>query len=167
MKIVKAIALFLLLLPTQLWALASDGDQPIEVEADRLEVRETENISIYEGNVNLVQGSLQISCDRMVIHFNNANELQLIEMTGEPARFRQLDDDQQEMLGQAKQIDYTEAQSLLELRGTARFSHAGDIIESDLIRVDTESNGIQAGSSESDRRVKMLIKPRQDSTSAE
>lgn len=167
MKIVKAVALFLLLLPTQLWALASDGDQQIEVEADSLEVREAENISIYEGSVNLVQGSLQISCDRMVIHFNDANELQLIEMTGDPARFRQLDDDQQEMLGQAKQIDYTEAQSLLELRGTARFSHAGDIIESDLIRVNTESNGIQAGSSESDQRVKMLIKPRQDSTSSE
>ncbi len=167
MKKVKAVVLFLLLLPTQLWALGSDGDQPIEVEADSLEVREAENISIYEGSVNLVQGSLQISCDRMVIHFNDANELQLIEMIGDPARFRQLDDDQQEMLGQAKQIDYTEAQSLLELRGTARFSHAGDIIESDLIRVDTESNGIQAGSSESDQRVKMLIKPRQDSTSSE
>jgi len=167
MKKVKAVALFLLLLPTQLWALGSDGDQPIEVEADSLEVREAENISIYEGSVNLVQGSLQISCDRMVIHFNDANELQLIEMIGDPARFRQLDDDQQEMLGQAKQIDYTEAQSLLELRGTARFSHAGDIIESDLIRVDTESNGIQAGSSESDKRVKMLIKPRQESTSSE
>ena len=167
MKIVKIVALLVLLFPAQLRALASDGDQPIEVEADSLEIREAENISIYEGNVNLVQGSLQISCDRMVIHFNNANELQLIEMTGDPARFRQLDDDQQEMLGQAKQIDYTEAQSVLELRGTARFSHAGDIIESDLIRVDTESNGIQAGSSESDRRVKMLIKPRRDSTSAE
>ncbi len=167
MKIVKTVALLLLLLPTQLWALASDGEQPIEVEADRLEVREAENISIYEGKVNLVRGSLQISCDRMVIHFNDANELQLIEMTGDPARFRQLDDDQQEMLGQAKQIDYTEAQSLIELRGKARFSHAGDIIESDLIRVDTENNGIQAGSSESDQRVKMLIKPRQDSTSSE
>ncbi len=167
MKIVKIVALLVLLFPAQLRALASDGDQPIEVEADSLEIREAENISIYEGNVNLVQGSLQISCERMVIHFNNANELQLIEMTGDPARFRQLDDDQQEMLGQAKQIDYTEAQSVLELRGTARFSHAGDIIESDLIRVDTESNGIQAGSSESDRRVKMLIKPRQDSTPAE
>ena len=167
MKIVKIVALLVLLFPAQLRALASDGDQPIEVEADSLEIREAENISIYEGNVNLVQGSLQISCDRMVIHFNNANELQLIEMTGDPARFRQLDDDQQEMLGQAKQIDYTEAQSVLELRGTARFSHAGDIIESDLIRVDTESNGIQAGSSESDQRVKMLIKPRQDSTPVE
>ncbi len=167
MAIVKSILLLLLLLPCQLWALAADGDQPIEVEADSLEVREDENISIYQGNVYLVQGSLEIRSDRLVIHFNDANELQLMEMTGTPAKFRQLDDDQQEMLGQANQIDYTETRSLLELRGTARFSHAGDIIESDLIRINTENNGIQAGSSESDDRVKMLIQPKQDTKSAE
>ena len=165
--IVKTIVLLLLLFPGQLWALASDGDQPIEVEADSLEVRESEQISIYQGNVELVQGSLQISCERLVIRFNADNELQVIEMTGAPARFRQLDDDQKEMLGEAAQIDYTESESLLVLRGSARFSHAGDIIESEMIRVNTESNSIQAGSSESDERVKMLIQPRQDSETSE
>lgn len=167
MAIVKTIVLLLLLFPGQLRALASDGDQPIEVEADSLEVRESEHISIYQGNVKLVQGSLQISSERLVIRFNADNELQVIEMTGAPARFRQLDDDQTEMLGEAAQIDYTESQSLLVLRGSARFSHAGDIIESEMIRVNTESNSIQAGSSESDERVKMLIQPRQDSKSPE
>ena len=164
---VKIIVLLLLWLPGQLWALASDGDQPIEVEADSLEVRESEHISIYQGNVKLTQGSLQISSERLVIRFNEDSELQVIEMTGAPARFRQLDDDQMEMLGEASQIDYTENQSLLVLRGSARFSHAGDIIESEMIRVNTESNSIQAGSSESDERVKMLIQPRQDSKSSE
>ena len=165
--IVKNIVLLLLLFPGQPWALASDGDQPIEVEADSLEVRESENISIYQGNVKLVQGSLRISSERLVIRFNADNELQVIEMTGAPARFRQLDDDQMEMLGEASQIDYTESQSLLELRGSARFSHAGDVIESEMIRVNTESNSIQAGSSESDERVKMLIQPRQNSRTSE
>lgn len=166
MATVKTIALLLLLFPGQLWALAADGDQPIEVEADSLEVRESEHISIYQGNVKLIQGSLQISSERLVIRFNEDNELQVIEMTGSPARFRQLDDDQMEMLGEAAQIDYTENQSLLVLRGKARFSRAGDIIESEMIRVNTESNSIQAGSSESDERVKMLIQPRQDSKSS-
>lgn len=167
MAIVKTTVLLLLLFPGQLWALASDGDQPIEVEADSLEVRESEQISIYQGNVKLVQGSLQISCERLVIRFNADNELQVIEMTGAPARFRQLDDDQKEMLGEAAQIDYSESESLLVLRGSARYTHAGDIIESEMIRVNTESNSIQAGSSESDERVKMLIQPRQDSKSSE
>ena len=159
---VRIILILLLLLPGQLRALALDEDQPIEVEADSLEVRESENISIYQGNVSLVQGSLEINSDRLVIHFNDTDELELIEMTGTPARIRQLDDDQKEMRGQASQIDYMERRSLLVLRGSARFSHAGDIIESELIRVNTESNSIQAGSLESDERVKMLIQPRKD-----
>ena len=162
-----ALSLLLLLVPVQIWALASDSDQPISVEADSLEVREQDNISIYEGNVSLVQGSLEIRSDRLVIHFNDARELLLMEMTGKPARFRQLDDDQQEMLGEARQINYTESKSMLELLEAARFSHAGDTIESNLIRINTESNSIQAGSSDSDERVKMLIQPKSDSTVSE
>ena len=167
MTIVKTCALLLLLLPGQLWALATDGEQPIEVEADELEVRDKEKISIYQGNVTLVQGSLEISADRVVIHFNEANELILMKMTGTPATFRQLNDDQQEILGEALQIDYTQSESLLELRDSARISQAGDIIESDLIRINTESSSMQAGSAESDQRVKMLIQPKQSSTGSE
>ena len=167
MTIVKTCALLLLLLPGQLLALATDGEQPIEVEADELEVRDKEKTSIYLGNVTLVQGSLEISADRVVIHFNEANELILMEMTGTPATFRQLDDNQQEILGEALNIDYTQSESLLELRDSARISQAGDIIESDLIRINTESNSLQAGSAESDQRVKMLIQPKQNSNSSE
>jgi len=167
MTIVKTCALLLLLLPGQLWALTSDGEQPIKVEADELEVRDKEKISIYLGNVTLVQGSLEISADRVVIHFNEANELILMKMTGTPATFRQLNDDQQEILGEALRIDYTQSESLLELRDSARISQAGDIIESDLIRINTESNSMQAGSAESDQRVKVLIQPKQNSAGSE
>lgn len=167
MTIVKTCALLLLLLPGQLWALATDGEQPIEVEADELEVRDQEKISIYLGNVVLVQGSLEINADRVVIHLNEANELILMEMTGTPATFRQLDDNQQEILGEALQIDYTQSESLLELRESARVSQAGDVIESELIRINTETSSLQAGSAESDQRVKMLIQPRQNSNGSE
>ena len=88
-------------------------------------------------------------------------------MTGTPATFRQLTDDQQEILGEALHIDYTQSESLLELRDSARISQAGDIIESDLIRINTESNSLQAGSADSDQRVKMLIQPKQNSNSSE
>lgn len=167
MTIVKFFALILLLLPSPLWALATDGDQPIEIESDELEVREQDRVSIYLGNVILVQGSLEIHADRVEIHFNEANELVLMEMTGTPATLRQLDDDQQEIWGEALQIDYTQSKSLLELRESARFSRAGDVIESDLIRINTESSSLQAGSSASDERVKMLIQPRQNPTTPE
>jgi lipopolysaccharide export system protein LptA len=174
MKTAKPIALLKLLLlgpllgllPLQSIALDGDRDQAIEVEADHLEVREQENISIYEGNVKLDQGSLSISSDRLVIHFNDANELTLMKMTGQPARFRQLDNEHQELLGEAQQIDYNESKSLLVLRRSAYLIHAGDEIKSDLIRFKTDTNGIEAGGTQSDERVKMVIKPRSNKTPA-
>jgi len=163
----SALLIALLTMSTHLWALDSDSEQPISVEADSLEVRDQENVSIYQGNVRLVQGSLEISSDRLEIHFDENRDLVLMEMTGGPARFRQLDEERKELLGEANQINYIESKSLLELKDNARFSHAGDTIESNLIRINTETNSIEAGSAESDQRVKMLIKPRQKSTATD
>ena len=155
------VAILILLLPLQLFALSSDGQQPIQVEADSLEIRDQENISIYSGNVSLKQGSLEFLCDRLTLHFNDQKELTLMEMTGAPATFRQLDDENQELKGRAERLQYRQLESILVLSGNARFSHIGDTIESNTIQVDTENENIQAGSSEADDRVKMLIQPKQ------
>lgn len=154
--------LLLMLLPVQVWAMESDRGQPIAVEADSLEVRENENISIYTGNVHLVQGSLKANSQRMVVHFSDERELVSIEMTGKPADFRQLDNLQREMLGRALRIDYTESGSLLVLTGDAFYQHDGDTIESELIQVNTDTSHVQAHGNETDQRVKMLIQPRQE-----
>jgi lipopolysaccharide export system protein LptA len=160
-KPASLITVLILLLPLQLFALSSDGQQPIQVEADNLEMRDQENISIYTGNVRLNQGSLEFRCERLTLHFDDQNALSLMEMTGTPATFRQLDDGQQELNGKARQMQYRQSESILILTGNARFSHKGDTIESNLIQINTENESIQAGSSESDDRVKMLILPKQ------
>jgi lipopolysaccharide export system protein LptA len=161
MQTVRIIAALILLLPLQLFALSTDGQQPINVEADSLEVRDQENISIYTGNVHLNQGSLEFRCERLTLHFNDEKELVLMEMTGTPATFRQLDDDNQEMNGHAQQLQYRQSESILVMSGNARFSHKGDTIESNTIQINTENQSIQAGSSEADDRVRMLIQPKQ------
>ena len=66
--------LLLLLIPVQAWPMESDRAQPISVEADSLEVRENDNISIYTGNVHLVQGSLKANSQRMVVYFSDKRE---------------------------------------------------------------------------------------------
>ena len=161
MTAARLLLLALLLSAGAARALPTDRDQPISVEADKLEIHDEDNISIYEGNVHLVQGSLEITSDRLVIHFNDADELQLMEMTGAPARFRQLDNQNEEMIGEARRINYMEGEAMLELIEEARFTHAGDSIESKRIRINTDNNSIQAGDAQTDERVKMLIQPRQ------
>lgn len=161
MKITKLLTLVFLVLPSTLLALSTDRNQPIEVEADSLEIRDTENMSIYSGNVRLNQGSMALRSERLVIYFNDQNELTLMELTGSPATFRQLNNQQQEMIGQADRLEYRELESTLILLGNARLSHKGDTIESNRISINTDTESIQAGSSDADDRVKMLIQPRQ------
>jgi len=48
----------------------------------------------------------------------------------------------------------------LIMRQSAYLDRAGDVIRSDLIRLNTLTNGIEAGDSQSDKPVKMVIKPR-------
>ena len=142
------------------FAATADKEQPIEIEADSLEIRDNDNISIYFGNVRLVQGSLNMRSDELVIHFDDNKDLVLMEMTGSPASFRQLDDENKEMLGQADKLDYFAPKSLLVLKGNARFSSDGDVIEGSMISVNTENDNLQAASPEPDKRVRVIIQPK-------
>ncbi|MCP3688374.1 MAG: lipopolysaccharide transport periplasmic protein LptA [Gammaproteobacteria bacterium] len=157
---VSIIICLAILLPLHLLAATSDKSQPIKVEADNLEVRENDNISIYTGNVRLQQGSLLIGADRLVIHFNEAKDLERMVMTGKPATFRQLNDEGREMLGNAERIDYHEPKSLLVLTGNAHLSSNGDTIESSTISINTATELIVANNTEPDKRVRMTIQPK-------
>lgn len=156
----RLVSFLVLLLPLQVFALSGDAQQPIHVEADSLEIRDKENISIYTGNVRLSQGSQEFRGERLVLNFSQQKELVLMTMTGTPATFRQIDDQQREMRGQADQMEYRASESTLLLLGNARFTHVGNTIESNTIRINTETESIQAGSTESDDRVRMLILPK-------
>jgi lipopolysaccharide export system protein LptA len=46
-----------------------DGDQPIQIESDRLEVRESDGIAIFSGNVAVVQGPTLLRSGRMTVHY--------------------------------------------------------------------------------------------------
>ncbi len=156
----RLVSFLVLLLPLQVFALSGDAQQPIHVEADSLEIRDKDNISIYTGNVRLSQGSQEFRGERLVLNFSQQKELVLMTMTGTPATFRQIDDQQREMRGQADQMEYRASESTLLLLGNARFTHVGNTIESNTIRINTETESIQAGSTESDDRVRMLILPK-------
>lgn len=156
-----------LLLSSAAYAVDGDSEQPIQVEADSLEIRDNENISVYTGNVSLIQGSMQIHSDQLTIHFNDNNELVLMQMNGTPATFRQLNNDNQEMLGQADRLDYHEAESLLILTGNARFQTDGDIIQGSTIRINTQNDYVEANGDTANERVRVVIQPKSKNNSAE
>lgn len=46
-----------------------DGDKPIQIESDKLEVREQENKAIFSGNVNVVQGTTVLKAGVMTVFY--------------------------------------------------------------------------------------------------
>lgn len=47
-----------------------DGDKPIQIESDHLEVRESDGIAIFTGNVAVVQGTMLMRSGKMTVHYN-------------------------------------------------------------------------------------------------
>lgn len=45
------------------------GDQPIQIESDKLEVREADNLAIFSGNVSVVQGPTVLKSGRMTVYY--------------------------------------------------------------------------------------------------
>lgn len=47
------------------------GDQPIQIESDKLEVREADKVAVFSGNVSVTQGTTVMKSGRMIVHYAN------------------------------------------------------------------------------------------------
>ncbi len=55
---------------TRQTGLKLDGNEPIQIESDKLEVQDAESKAIFTGNVNVVQGPTVMKSGRMVVHYS-------------------------------------------------------------------------------------------------
>jgi lipopolysaccharide export system protein LptA len=54
---------------SRLSGLKLSGDQPIQIESDKLEVRETDSVAIFTGNVSVTQGPTVMKSGRMTVYY--------------------------------------------------------------------------------------------------
>ena len=54
---------------SRLTGLRLNGNEPIEIESDKLEVREAENLAIFSGNVSVVQGPTLLKAGKMTVYY--------------------------------------------------------------------------------------------------
>ncbi len=53
----------------QLTGLKLSNDQPIQIESDRLDVREAESVAEFTGNVKVVQGPTLLKAGKMIVYY--------------------------------------------------------------------------------------------------
>ncbi len=162
-----ALLLALLLCAGHALALSTDKDQPIEVEADGMEIDESKGVTIYYGNVEMQQGSIRLKADKVTI-YQNDDESDRLEAEGNPVRFRQRPDGKQEdVRGTARRVKYHINSELLYLIGNAKlFPGDGHKLESERITYDRVRAVMKAGAAVAKSGKKTRTKTRVRTTIA-
>lgn len=146
------------------FALTSDREQPIHIEADRVEIDDVRHISVYRGNVHYSQGTMRLEAETVSIYYDAGRNFQRLEAEGAPARFRQRPDGQAEdMTGEAERIEYTATPERLVLQRQAHIRNQGDEFAGELITYDIAADRVVAhrGDGDAGGRVQVVIQPRQ------
>ena len=158
--VLRRAALFLLLVPVMAQGLSSDRSQPITIEADRATLNEKDGSSIYEGNVHLQQGTLNLKGSRMTVQLLD-NELEEIVLTGQPATYRQRPDGRDnDQHAEAGRIEYHAADQRMILLDNARVWQSGaEDFRSERIIYNMKNNTVSAGGSAGDR-VRITLQPK-------
>ena len=142
-------------------ALKSDIEQPVHIDADSVLFNKTKGLAIYEGNVSIVQGSLQIKASRIEINAPK-NEISKITARGNPVKFQQKMDDGKLARGSAKHIQYQVKAKRLVMDGNASLSQNTDTFNSNHIEYSISSGELKAGKTSKKTRsgrVKAIFYP--------
>ncbi|MDW1646606.1 lipopolysaccharide transport periplasmic protein LptA [Vibrio sp. Vb2976] len=161
MKPLHLSLLALVLTAPQALALKSDTQQPVYINSDTQQVDMKSNQVVFEGDVSLKQGSINIDADRIVVTRDPKTEaIKQIQAFGKPAKFSQLMDDGKTLSGQATELDYRISTDELTMKGQAQLAQDNNTIKGSSIRYQIGKQKLVADSSK-EERVTTILQPNQ------
>lgn len=155
-KIIKLSGL-VWLISNAAFALSTDRNQPLNIEADSAKLDNLKGFTVYSGNVIVNQGTLQLFADKVTLTYNAEKQVQTIiaESNGQMVRFKQLLDNKEEVRAQAKRMEYLAKDDILHLKQDAQVWKAKDTVSGQHIVYDSKRAQVMA----SEGRVKVIIEP--------
>ena len=148
--------------PAALYALPGDADQPIRIVTDEAVRDEKTGRTVYSGNVELVQGTIRITADKITV-YKIATEGDKIVAEGTPARMQQQPKpDSAIMHAHGNVIEYYRNEERLHLRDNAQVEQGGSTVRGDRIDYFINEQIVKAATDDSGnkRRVEVVIPPR-------
>ena len=146
----------------------ADRDKPIEISADRGNLDQLKGVTVWQGNVIIVQGTLKLNADRATVTQDKQGN-QTMQATGRQVMFRQKMDGKNDWIeGQANQLDYNTVTHVAVLTGNARVKRGSDLVIGNVITYNTETElyEVSSGASSNGGRVTAIIQPKPRDTTA-
>jgi lipopolysaccharide export system protein LptA len=149
------------------FALESDRDQPIKIQADAAMVDDTQGASIYRGNVIINQGTLQVKADEVEIYTADSEVIQIIAKADKGsdrlAHYQQQANLSADMVfADAKKITYLVQEERLHLSGNARLQQIEDVFSGELLYYDIRRGIVNLNSGGKSDRVEMTLQPKKN-----
>ncbi|WP_299316323.1 lipopolysaccharide transport periplasmic protein LptA [uncultured Halomonas sp.] len=143
-----------------------DAEAPIEVEADRLDLDDRAGTAVYTGDVDIRQGSMRLTGDRVEIQRNAQGQLSRAIATGERAYLEQQPDPAEPVVrGWGRTIIYHVAERRMELIDRAELHQGGDTFDGGHLEYFLDRRVVQARSEgegvEGRQRIRMTLQPEQ------
>ncbi len=135
--------LLLALLPVSAQAEKADREKPINVESNRVTVDDVKQLSVFEGNVVLTQGSMVIRGDRMEVRQDKEGFKQGT-VWGKRAYFKQKREGTNEFIeGWAERVEYDSRADKVQLFTQAALKRGADDVSGDYISYDATTEFFQ------------------------
>ena len=146
--------------------LESDQRQPIRIQADKAVITDKEGLSVYEGDVLIVQGTLQINAEIVEIKSQDRIILEVLARSDSESRklakFKQtLSKEGEEIFAEAKKINYLVQEGQLLLNGQAKLEQRKDVFSGEMLFYDIARGLVNLESGSSQERVNMTISPKE------
>ena len=146
-------------------ALESDASAPIEIVADRLELDNRAGTAVYIGDVEMQQGSMKLTADRVEIERNEQGEVSLVTAIGENERAyleQKPAPDDPIVRGWGRTVVYHADQRRVELIDQAELHQGGDTFRGAYVEYFLDRRQVQARSATDSgerERVRMTLTP--------
>jgi len=140
-------------------SLPDDRTKAIRITSDQALRDEKRGVTIYKGNVELDQGSLHISADKITI-YRIVEDGDKIIAEGQPATLQQQPEIDKELVhAAAEQIEYYKDEDRLRLKNNAHIKRGGSTVTGETIDYFIDEELVQARSDEAQEnsRVEVVI----------
>jgi lipopolysaccharide export system protein LptA len=147
---------------------AAENVEKIYIDADYMQLNIETGYSVYIGNVNIKQGELILTGDKVTIQ-QSKKEVERITVTGKPAHYNHITDKGENIQAESEKMVYTASENKLVMTINANLKQPDHQVSSQKIVYDTEKKIVIAGDkretstgSDNKQRVNITLTPKKD-----
>ena len=135
-------------------------EQPIHINAGRIEINQRKSLTIYTGKVSFTQGDLHFNAARAEAHYQG-DKIDTIVAHGKPVTLHQRAlDPRQSINASAQRLEYHALENRIDLFGDVHLQQGDSVIQCTTLRYNLLDGTLAAEGDGQDKAVSVVIEPK-------